>query len=154
MSAFCTVRSDALFSILVATKPGVSFSTTNPLTWSSSTSRAQMIVRSAKVALPIQRLAPLSTHSSPVRLAVVRIPPATSDPPSGSVRPNAPISSIRCMAGSQRSCCSGDPHSTIVPIARPLCTPMKVAIDGSTLAISSPTNPVSSWLAAGASLSP
>ena len=32
MSAFCTVRSDALFSILVATKPGVSFSMTNPLT--------------------------------------------------------------------------------------------------------------------------
>ena len=51
------------------------------------------------------------------------------------------------MAGSQRSCCSGEPHSTMVPIARPLCTPMKVAIDGSTLAISSPTKPVSSWLA-------
>ena len=37
----------------------------------------------------------------------------------------------------------------MVPIASPLCTPKKVAIDGSTLAISRPTNPVSSWLAAG-----
>ena len=144
MSAFCTVRSDALFSILVATNPGVSFSTTKPLTLSSATSRAQMMVRSAKVALPIQRLAPLRIQSSPDRRAVVRMPPATSEPPSGSVSPKAPISSIRCIAGNQRCCCSGEPQSTMVPIASPLCTPMKVAIDGSTLAISSPTKPVSS----------
>ena len=47
------------------------------------------------------------------------------------MRPNAPISSIRAMAGSQRSFCSSEPQRWIVPIASPPCTPMKVDTDGS-----------------------
>ena len=42
MYAFCTTRSAILSRILVAVKPGVPFSTTKPLTWPSSTQRAQM----------------------------------------------------------------------------------------------------------------
>jgi hypothetical protein len=34
------------------------------------------------------------------------MPPATSDPPSGSVIANAPILSIAAISGSQRSRCS------------------------------------------------
>ena len=64
-----------------------------PLTWPSSTSFAQMTVMSEKVALPIQRLAPFSTHESPSRFAVVRRPCAESEPDSGSVSPNAPSTS-------------------------------------------------------------
>ena len=91
MSAFCTLRSACLRSILVAVKPGVPRRTRKPLTWSSAVSRAQMTTTSANVALPIQRLAPLSTHVSPVRCAVVRRPRAVSEPDSGSVRPKPPI---------------------------------------------------------------
>ena len=64
-----------------------------PLTWPSAASFAQMTTMSLKVALPIQRFEPLMTHSSPSRVATVRRPCAESDPESGSVRPNAPISS-------------------------------------------------------------
>ena len=91
------------------------FSTTKPLTLSSATSRAQMTTRSAKVPLPIHRLAPSSTHSSPSRRAVVSRPPATSEPPCGSVRPKAPIFSSRRMAGSHRSRCSAEPHARSCP---------------------------------------
>ena len=34
---------------------------------------------------------------------------------------------IANMSGSHRSRCSGEPSSTMLPIARPLCTPKKVA---------------------------
>jgi hypothetical protein len=50
-----------------------------------------MTTQSENVALPIQRLAPFRIQLPPSRRAVVRVPPATSDPPSGSVRPKAPI---------------------------------------------------------------
>ena len=50
------------------------------------------------------------TPSSPSRRHVVVSPPATPEPTSGSVRPNAPIFSIRAIAGSQRSFCSSEPH--------------------------------------------
>ena len=66
-----------------------------PLTWPSATSFAQMIVMSENVALPIQRFWPFSTHWSPSRRAVVRRPFAESEPESGSVSPNAPITSPR-----------------------------------------------------------
>ena len=82
--------------------PSVPFSTTNPLTWSSASSRAQITTRSAKDALPIHFFSPSSTHASPSRRAVVARPPAIPDPTSGSVSPKAPISSIRAIAGSQR----------------------------------------------------
>ena len=62
MSAFCTMRRLILRSIFVAVYPGVEVGTMKPLTWPSSTSFAQMIVMSENVALPIQRLAPFSTH--------------------------------------------------------------------------------------------
>ena len=62
-----------------------------------------MTTRSAKVALPIHFFSPSSTHSSPSRRAVVARPPAIPEPTSGSVSPKAPISSIRAIAGSQRS---------------------------------------------------
>ena len=110
MSAFWTARSAILCSILVAVKPGVSFSTRNPLTASSASSRAQMTVRSAKVALPIHRLAPLSTQVSPSRRAVLCRPRATPEPTSGSVSPNAPIASKRAIRGSHSSFCSSDPQ--------------------------------------------
>jgi hypothetical protein len=88
----------------------VPFSTTNPSTRSVSSSCAQMMTRSAKLPLPIHFFWPLSTHESPSRRAVVRRPRATSEPESGSVRPKAPISSIRAIAGSQRSFCSSEPQ--------------------------------------------
>ena len=53
---------------------------------------------------------------------------------------------IANMSGSQRSRCSGEPSSTMLPIARPLCTPKKVAIDVSTREISRVTKLVSSRL--------
>jgi hypothetical protein len=144
ISAFCTTRRAILSrctSNVIPSLPGASFSTTNPLTCWSSTSRAQMITRSANDALPIHFFSPSSTHSSPSRRAVVLSPPAIPEPCSGSVRPNAPMSSMRAIAGSQRSCCSGDPQMLMDPIARPPCTPMKVWIEGSTRASSMATIP-------------
>jgi hypothetical protein len=149
MSAFCTVRSAYLPSILVAVRPGVPFSTTNVFTASSSSSRAKTTTRSAKVPLPIQRLAPLSTHSSPSRRAVVSSPRATSEPPCGSVSAKQPIVFSSIMSGSQRRFCSSEPRITTEPMARPLCTPRKVAMDGSTRAASSEMNPVNSREARG-----
>ena len=152
-SAFCTARSAILFSIFVAVRPGVSLPRTNPLTWSSASSRAQTTMRSANVPLPIQRLAPLSSHVSPSRRAVVRRPAATSEPPCGSVSANAPILRISTMPGSHRSRCSSDPQATMLPIASPVCTPKNVAMDGSACAISSARNPLSRLLGLGPGLS-
>ena len=63
--------------ILTGVNPSVPASTTNPLTWSSATSRAHTMIRSAKVALPIHFFCPFSTQTSPSRRAVVVRPPAT-----------------------------------------------------------------------------
>ena len=101
------------------------------------------------MALPIQRLAPLSTHSSPSRRAVVSMPPATSEPPCGSVSANAPIFSNRLIAGSQRRFCSSEPQVRMLPIASPLCTPKNTDSDGSACAISIAVMPVSRLLGAG-----
>ena len=90
-----------------------------------------MMIRSAKEALPIHFFAPLSTHPSPSRRAEVSSPAEMAEPTSGSVSPKAPICSIRAMAGSQRSCCSGEPHRAIEPIASPPWTPMNVPIEAS-----------------------
>jgi hypothetical protein len=136
---------------LVAVNPGVPCSTTKPFTWSSAVSRAQTTTTSAKVPLPIQRLAPSSTHVSPSRRAVVSSPPATSEPPLGSVKAKAPIVSNEDIFGSQRSCCSGDPQKAMLPIAKPLWTPKKVAIEVSTRENSRLMNDVSNRLAAGRS---
>ncbi len=149
ISAFCTTRSAILSRCTSKVIPSVPFSTTKPLTSSSSTSRAQTTTRSAKDALPIHFFSPSSTHSSPSRRAVVASPPAIPEPCSGSVRANAPRSSIRAIAGSHRSCCSADPHSRTEPIASPPCTPRKVWIDGSTRATSIDTIPSNSALRSG-----
>ena len=101
------------------------------------------------MALPIQRFAPLSTHSSPSRRAVVSMPPATSEPPCGSVSANAPIFSNRLIAGSHRRFCSSEPQVTMVPIASPLCTPKNTDSDGSACANSIEVMPVSRLLGAG-----
>ena len=74
------------------------------------------------VPLPIHFFAPLSTYSSPSRRAEVDSATA-SEPCSGSVRPKAPIFSIRAISGSHRSRCSSSPSSAIDCIARKLCTP-------------------------------
>jgi hypothetical protein len=147
--AFCTTRSAILSSIFSVLKPGVSFGTTKPLTCLSATSRAQMIVRSLKVALPIQAFCPSSTQVSPSRRAEVASPPDAPEPTSGSVRPNAPMSCIVAIWGSQRCFCSSDPHRWIEPMASPPCTPLKVANEGSTRASSIDTMPSRSGLRRG-----
>src|SRR3954451_1381440 len=76
ISAFCTARSAILSSRSTALKPGVPCSTTNPSTRSVSTSRAQMITRSAKLPLPIHFFWPSSTHVSPSRRGGGCGPPA------------------------------------------------------------------------------
>jgi hypothetical protein len=108
--AFCTTRRAILSSRFSVTNPGVPASTTKPLTWPSSTSRAQITVRSAKLALPIHFLCPASAQVSPSRRAVVARPREAPEPTSGSVSPNAPSSSMRAMAGSHRCFCSSDPQ--------------------------------------------
>src|SRR5260370_31302573 len=94
----------------------------NPFTWPSATSRAQIIVRSPKVALPIHFFCPFSTHESPSRRAVVSRPPEVPEPTSGSVKPKEPIFSSRAIGGSHFCFCSSEPPRKIDPIANPLCT--------------------------------
>ena len=53
MSPFCTTRSAILVLIFSTENPGLSFSTTKPLTWSEPSSRAQITLMSAKVEFPI-----------------------------------------------------------------------------------------------------
>src|SRR5438046_9064722 len=126
MWPFCTTLSATLFSILSTLKPGVVlFSTTNPLTWLSVTSRAQMIEMSHQGALPIQRFSPLRIQVSPSRFAVVSKPPDAPEPTNGSVRPKQPTSSKRRIGGSQCCVCSSDPHIYIAPTDSPCCTPKK-----------------------------
>ena len=125
MSACHTERSASLPSIRVAWNPSAGVSTTNPLTSPSSVLRAHTTTRSATVPLPIHRLAPSRTHSSPSRRAVVSSA-MESDPCSGSVRAKAPSLSMVAIDGSHRSFCSGDPQMSIAFMARPACTPRKV----------------------------
>ena len=74
----------------------MSFSTRKPLTWPSSSERAHTTTTSAIEPLPIQRLAPSSTQSSPSRRALVSSA-TESEPCSGSVSANAPTFSSRAM---------------------------------------------------------
>ena len=77
--------------------------------------------------LPIQRWDPASTRTSPSRRTVVSRA-TESEPWSGSVSPNAPSRSNVAIPGSQRCFCSSLPSRSIVPIASPDCTPMKVVM--------------------------
>jgi len=103
-----------------------------------------MIERSHQGALPIQRFWPFRIQLSPSRFAVVVRPPPVPEPTSGSVRPKQPIFSKRAIGGSHFCFCSSVPTSAIEPIARPLCTPQKVAIEQSTRAIAMATRPTRS----------
>ena len=87
-------------------KPFASVGTTNPRTRSSV--RAQTMATSATLPLVIHCLLPLSTQSSPSRLATVRMA-AGLDPASGSVSPKQPIFSPAAMAGSHSCFCSSLP---------------------------------------------
>src|SRR4029077_15370031 len=110
MWPFCTTLSATLFSIFSTVKPGVVlFSTMNPLTWLSSTSRAQTIEMSHHVELPIHFFSPLRIQVSPSRFAVVRSPPDAPEPTSGSVRAKQPILLNRAIGGSHFCFCSSDP---------------------------------------------
>ena len=68
------MRRPILLAIFVAVYPGRSVSTMKPLICWSATSRAQTRAKSAMVPAPIQRLAPLMTHSPPSSRAVVSRP--------------------------------------------------------------------------------
>ena len=127
-------------------KPGVLFSTMNPFTSPSATSRAQIIVTSPQVAFPIHFFCPFSTHESPSRRAVVRRPREVPEPTSGSVKPKEPIFSSRAIGGSHFCFCSSEPPRKIDPIANPLWTPKNVANEESTRAISIAAKPASSVL--------
>jgi hypothetical protein len=81
-------------------------------------------------------LAPLMTQRSPSRTAVVRVAPA-SDPPPGSVSPNAPSARPARRSGSHRSCCSGVPNRWIGIAPRPTPASRVIATDESTRASSS-----------------
>src|SRR5260370_39844110 len=105
MSPFCTTLSAILVLIFSTEKPGLSFSTTKPLTCPEVSSRAQMTLISEKVELPIHFFCPLSTQPSPSLRQVVSMPPDVADPTSGSVTPNHPISSHRTIGGRQRRFC-------------------------------------------------
>ena len=86
---------------------------------------AQTTATSAMLARPIQRLAPVSTQSSPSRRAVVSMP-AGSLPPDGSVSAKHPMSSPRAMPGSHWLFCSSEPNFEIADIARDPCTETNV----------------------------
>ena len=76
---------------------------------------------SATDPLVIHILVPLSTHSSPSRLARVRIP-AGLEPKSGSVSPKQPIASPAAIRGSQRVFWSSLPNLQIAYMASDPCT--------------------------------
>ena len=80
-------RIDILCLMARPEKPGVSVGTTKPRMPSSVC--AHTTTTSATLPLVIHIFAPLSTQSSPSRLARVRMPLGL-EPWSGSVRPNAP----------------------------------------------------------------
>ncbi len=84
-----------------------------------------MMTWSAIDPLPIHFFCPFSTKESPSRRAEVSSATA-SEPCCGSVRPKAPIFSMRAIAGSHRCRCSSEPRIAIDCMARKLCTPLKV----------------------------
>ena len=106
-----------------------------------STSRAQMTVKSLKGLFPIHFFWPRRVQLSPSRLQVVRMPWLTCEPPSGSVRPNAPIASISSIFGSHSAFCASLPPSAMDAKASPACTPKNTAVLTSTLQASMVNRP-------------
>ncbi len=80
--------------------------------------------------------APSITHSSPSSTARVRVL-AASDPPSGSVSPNAPRISPAHSRGSHSCFCSSVPYSQIGWVPSDVCAHSVIATDESTRASSS-----------------
>src|SRR6478735_2800304 len=78
-------------------------------------------MKSARVPLVIQHLAPLITYSSPTFLAVVRME-ATSEPQLGSLTPSAAIFSPRNAGTRNSSFCSRVPISLMIGVAMVDCT--------------------------------
>ena len=72
-----------------------------------------------------------------------------SEPWSASVRPQAPIFSIRAISGSHRLFCSSEPQMAMVPIASPEWTPKNVLNYPSPRAISMAHSPAATWLMPG-----
>src|SRR5260370_7439049 len=105
---------------------------TKPLTWLSSTSRAQMTEMSHHVELPIHFFWPLRTQVSPSRFAVVVRPPPAPEPTNGSVRAKQPIFSMRAIGGNHFSFCSSHPPRTMNPTASPSLTPHNPPTEPST----------------------
>jgi hypothetical protein len=119
IAACQTARVTALPVIVSAVKPGVPFSTRKRFTCPSSASRAHTTTTTSPTEpLPIHRFAPLSTHASPSRRALLSSA-TESDPGSGSVSANAPRLSTRAIAGSQRSFCASEPSRSIALLASP-----------------------------------
>ena len=100
-------------------KPFVSVGITKPRM--SSSWRAHTTATSAMPPLVIHCFEPLSTQSSPSRLAFVRMPDG-SEPKSGSVSPKQPIRSPAAMPGSHCCFCSSEPNFQIGNIASEPCT--------------------------------
>ena len=107
-----------------AEKPTVSVGTTKPRIPrfpSASSVRAHTIATSATEPLVIHILVPFSTHSSPSRLALVRMPPGL-EPKSDSVSPKHPIASPAAIRGSHSCFCSSLPNCQMANIASDPCT--------------------------------
>ena len=96
------------------------------------------------VPAPIQRLAPLITHSPPSSRAVVASPPAMSEPWSGSVRAKAPICVKAVSPGSQRAFCASEPSWSIMPTISSLWIPTRAERDTSARATSTYMRPLNS----------
>ena len=116
-------------------------STTNPLTWPSSVSRAHTIVMPPAAPLPIHFLAPFSTQppAPSGRADVSR--DTESEPCSGSVSANPPGSVPRATGSRYRSFCSGLAQCTRARSTSPPCTAAAAAIDPSAREISIATRP-------------
>src|SRR4051794_32759365 len=90
-----------------------------------------MVMKSARVPLVIQHLAPLITYSLPTLRAVVRIA-ATSEPQLGSLTPSAAILSPLSAGTRNSSFCSRVPISLMMGVAivdctaRPMLTPAQL----------------------------
>ena len=81
-------------------------------------------------------LLPSSTHWSPSRRAVVRMPESASLPAPGSVSPQDPIFSLRSTGHAQSRTCSGVPLFATLAPKSPVLAPQLSANDGLTRAIS------------------
>ena len=136
-------RSDIFLVISGAENPGVSVGTTNPRMPPGLSARsvcAHTTATSAIEPLVIHIFVPLSTQSSPSRLAWVRIPDGL-DPKSGSVRPKQPIASPAAIRGSHSFFCSSEPQWWMENIASEPCTETRLRMPESTASSSRHVNP-------------